>query len=197
MRGGGVSWFSLLATAAASPPPAHLARNRELGGWFSILFTRDTRHVTTQPLPGLRCLPRHHPPPLSLANASWVVLCSFRSPHPPRHHHHPISLAIASWGWFFVRFTRHTRHVTTTTPSRSQSRVGGGSLFVSLAAPTTSPPPPLSVAYARWGWLLILFAHDNCHHPFSPANARWGWFIVLLTSRQRPPPPLARIHEWG
>jgi hypothetical protein len=166
------------------------------------------------------------PSPLARKRELGVVLGSFHLHHLPRHHHHPLSLANASWGWSSVRFTRTTRHVTTTIPSRSQTRVGGGPQFVSLATPATSPPPsplarkhelgvvfssfhsqhprhhhPLSLAIARWGYFLVLFTRDtHCVTTTTPillATAGWGFVLLATAAASPPPPPLTRKHEVG
>jgi hypothetical protein len=185
-RVGGVSRFVFFATAATSPPPPPLAHKREAG----LCFTHDDRHViTTTPSRSQSrggggssfvslAPPAMSPPPSPLARKRelGVVLGSFHLHHLPRHHHHPLSLANASWGWSSVRFTRTTRHVTTTIPSRSQTRVGGGPQFVSLATPT-SPPPPLA-RHSEVGVFLGSF-HSRYplrhhHHPHLAHNRGVG-----------------------
>ena len=99
------------------------------------------------------------PSPLARTREMGVVLGSFHMRRPLRHEHHPLSLANARWGCFWVCFPWDGRHLTTTTPSRSQMRGGGGYFF---------------------------FAHDNRRHPSSPANARWGWFVVFLLTTATP-----------
>jgi hypothetical protein len=110
------------------------------GGGSFVLLTHNGHHITNTT-------------PLSLANArqGWFF-CSFYSQWPPRHHLHPLSLANVRWGGgsrFFslgttaasplpppltrnrelgvvlVYFTHNSCHITTTTPSRSQTRGGG------------------------------------------------------------------------
>jgi hypothetical protein len=184
MRGGGGSLSVSLATAATSPPPSPLARKREVG------------------------------------------VGSFLSRRPPCHHH-PLSLANARWGWVLL-FSRDGRHVTTTIPSRLQTR-GGGGFFFFLATAATSPLPspltrkrevgvgssflsrrpphhhhPLSLANARWGWVLALFSRDGRHittNTPSRSHTRGGgvfsFFSLTTAARSPPTPPLARTREVG
>ena len=85
---------------------------------------------------------RRPPPTPSLASrARWIHLR-----RPQHHRHHPLSLANASWGWSFSLFMRDCRHITNTTPSRSQTRVGGVSVFHFLTTAATSPPPPSTIS---------------------------------------------------
>ena len=102
---------------------------------------------------------------------------------------HSLSLTNVRRGFFFVRFSRDGRHLTTTTPTRSQTRVGGGSLFVSPATAATSPPPPPLARKRELGVVPCLFLSrrppPHHHHPHSLANASWGWFLVRFTCNSR------------
>jgi hypothetical protein len=148
------------------------------------------------------------PPPLARKREVGVVLGSFHSRWPPHHHHHPLSLANARWGWFLVPFTRDGRHVTTTTPSRSQTRVGGVSWFVFLGTAATSPPPPPLACKRELGVVPALFLSQRPPHHHSLGNNG----VRRCTSPQQhdlvsvdyatgatspPPPPLALKREVG
>ena len=122
---------------------------------------------------------RRPPPTPSLASrARWIHLR-----RPQHHRHHPLSLANASWGWSFSLFMRDCRHITNTTPSRSQTRVGGVSVFHFLMTAATSPPPPSTISgrqsppptppspQERDGGVLFLYLW---HHPPPSPQERAG-----------------------
>ena len=112
---------------------------------------------------------------------------------------HSLSLTNVRRGFFFVRFSRDGRHLTTTTPTHSQTRVGGGSLFVS---PHRHHPP--SLANASWGWFLVYFSRDGCHtsrpplgdnqhhQPPPSPQERAGGVVFVCTAPPTPPSPQER-----
>jgi hypothetical protein len=148
------------------------------------------------------------PPPLARKREVGVVLGSFHSRWPPRHHHHPLSLANASWGCFLVRFPRDGRHFTTATPSRLQTRVGGGSCPVSLTTATTSPlsgqqrGETLHVAPTTRSGIGRLRDRRHVTSTTPPRSQTRGgggsgFFSLRTTATSSPPPPLARKCELG
>ena len=132
------------------------------------------------------------PPPLARKRELGVFLDSFPLRRPPPHYHHPLSLANASWGCFSIRFPCDGRHLTTTTPSHSQTRVGGVSQFIFFATAATSlPPPPL----ARKCELGVFLMHDS-HTPLPrPKSETEG--VSFLFLRHHPPLPRPKSETEG
>ena len=137
------------------------------------------------------------PPPLARKREFGVFLDSFPSRWPPPHYHHPLLLANASWGCSLIRFPCDGRHLTTTTPSRSQTRVGGVSQFVSLATAATSPPPPLSLTNASWGCFSIHFLRDGRHVPTTTPSRLQMRVGGVSHARQPYPPPSPQERDGG
>jgi hypothetical protein len=104
---------------------------------------------------------------------------------PQHHRHHPLSLANASWGCFWVSFPHDGRHVTTSTPSRLQMRVGGGVLFFPCATAAASPTPPPLARKCELGVFLGFVSSRrpprHHQHPLLLANASWGCFCVQFS----------------
>jgi hypothetical protein len=104
---------------------------------------------------------------------------------PQHHRHHPLSLTNASWGCFWVSFPHDGRHVTTSTPSRSQTRVGGGVLFFPCATAAASPTPPPLARKCELGVFLGFVSSRrpprHHQHPLLLANASWGCFCVQFS----------------
>jgi hypothetical protein len=157
------------------PHPLSLANAR--WGWFLVRFTRDHHHVITTTPPRLQtrvggvswfvllvtAAASPLPPPLTRKCEVGVTFHSFHSRRLPRHCHHSLLLANARWGWSLVRFARNSCHITTPTPSCSQTRGGGRFLFFSLTTAPHHGHHPLSLTNARWGWFLVRFACDGRH----------------------------------
>jgi hypothetical protein len=116
------------------------------------------RHITTSTCESATHLPpHHHTLPLSLANvrrawSAWGV-----SPRPPCHRHYPLSLANARWVVLSLG-----QRLATTTPSHSQMRVGGDSLFTLPETAATSPPPQSPPRSQARGGVLPASLRHNC-----------------------------------
>jgi hypothetical protein len=162
-----------LCSFYSGAPPRHhyhpLSLANASWGWLLVCFSRNGRHVTSITPSRLQtrgggvslfvslrsAATSPLPPPLARKREVGVFLCSFYSGAPPRHHYHPLSLANASWGWFLVCFSRNGRHVTSTTPPRSQTRVGG-SFLTHDGQYITTTTPPRSQSRVGGGSLLYL-----------------------------------------
>jgi hypothetical protein len=165
--------FLSLATAATSPPPPPLARKRELGvflgsfpsgrsprhhrhplllanvrqGWFWVLFTRDDRHVTTATPSRSQMRVGGGSCPVSLTTAATSPLSGRQRGE---------TLHVAPTTRSGIGRLRNRRHVTSTTPSCSQMRVGGGSYLFPVYFYGTTPLPRLN-SETEGVSLLLLF----------------------------------------